>query len=98
MHPFEVCNSVLLAQPCLTLCDPKTVTHQVPLSMEFFRQEYWSGLPFPSPGREVRRVRKKLEWQRSISYRGGGDSSAQLAAFIAVGSYEELGGTEKPSL
>ena len=27
-----------------------TVTHQAPLSMEFSRQEYWSGLPFPSPG------------------------------------------------
>jgi len=29
---------------------PWTVTHQTPLSMEFFRQEYWSGLPFSSPG------------------------------------------------
>ena len=29
---------------------PWTVTHQVPQSMEFSRQEYWSGLPFPSPG------------------------------------------------
>ena len=28
---------------------PWTVTHQTPLSMGFFRQEYWSGLPFPSP-------------------------------------------------
>ena len=28
---------------------PWTVAHQAPLSMEFFRQEYWSGLPFPSP-------------------------------------------------
>ena len=27
-----------------------TVAHQVPLCMGFFRQEYWSGLPFPSPG------------------------------------------------
>ena len=27
-----------------------TVTSQAPLSMEFSRQEYWSGLPFPSPG------------------------------------------------
>ena len=27
-----------------------TVAHQVPLFMEFFRQEYWSGLPFLSPG------------------------------------------------
>ena len=27
-----------------------TVPHQAPLSMGFSRQEYWSGLPFPSPG------------------------------------------------
>ena len=27
-----------------------TVVHQVPLSMEFPRQEYWSGVPFPTPG------------------------------------------------
>ena len=27
-----------------------TVAHQAPHSMEFFRKEYWSGLPFPSPG------------------------------------------------
>ena len=27
-----------------------TVVHQAPLSMEFSRQEYWSGLPFPPPG------------------------------------------------
>ena len=27
-----------------------TVAHQAPLFMEFSRQEYWSGLPFPSPG------------------------------------------------
>ena len=29
---------------------PRTVARQVPLSMGFSRQEYWSGLPFPSPG------------------------------------------------
>ena len=28
---------------------PWTVAHGIPLSMGFFRQEYWSGLPFPSP-------------------------------------------------
>ena len=28
---------------------PWTVAHQTPLSMGFLRQEYWSGLPFPSP-------------------------------------------------
>ena len=29
---------------------PWTVAHQAPPSMEFSRQEYWSGLPFRSPG------------------------------------------------
>ena len=29
---------------------PWTVAHWAPLSMKFFRQEYWSGLPFPTPG------------------------------------------------
>ena len=29
---------------------PWTVAHQAPLFMEFSRQEYWSGLPFPPPG------------------------------------------------
>ena len=28
---------------------PWTVAYQAPLSMRFFRQEFWSGLPFPSP-------------------------------------------------
>ena len=28
---------------------PWTVVHQAPLSLEFSREEYWSGLPFPSP-------------------------------------------------
>ena len=48
LTPLAVVVSV--AQSCLTLCDPWTVAHQAPLSIEFFRQEYWSGLPFPSPG------------------------------------------------
>ena len=29
---------------------PWTVAHLAPLSMGFSRQEYWSGLPFPTPG------------------------------------------------
>ena len=29
---------------------PGTVAHHTPLSMEFSRQEYWNGLPFPTPG------------------------------------------------
>ena len=38
---------------CSVLSDsatPWTVTSQAPLSMGFPRKEYWSGLPFPSPG------------------------------------------------
>ena len=44
------CECVLVAQSCLT------VAHQVPLSMEPYRQEYWNGLPgdLPDPGIEPR--------------------------------------------
>ena len=38
---------------CLTLCDPTHGSHQAPLSLGSSRQEYWSGLPFPSPPYEV---------------------------------------------
>ena len=41
---------VLVTKSCPTLAIPWTVAHQAPLSMGFSRQEYWSGLPFPSPG------------------------------------------------
>ena len=41
----------LVAQLCLTLLrSPWTVVHQAPLTMGFPRQEYRSGLPYPSPG------------------------------------------------
>ena len=37
-------------QSCPTLMTLRTVALQAPLSVGFSRQEYWSGLPFPSPG------------------------------------------------
>ena len=40
----------LVTQLCLTLCNPRTIAHEAPLSMGFSRPEYWSGLLFPSPG------------------------------------------------
>ena len=40
----------LVAKSSPTLVTPWTVACQAPLSMGFSRQEYWSGLPFPSPG------------------------------------------------
>ena len=40
---------VSINQSSPTLCNPIDVARQAPLSMEFCRQEYWSGLPFPTP-------------------------------------------------
>ena len=40
---------VLVTQSCPTQT-PWTIARQAPLSMGLLRQEYWSGLPFPSPG------------------------------------------------
>ena len=48
---YECCAKLL--QFCPTLCNPMAVACQAPLSMRFSRQEYWSGLPFPSPGEHV---------------------------------------------
>ena len=41
---------VLVTQLCPALCSPMTIACQTPPSIGFFRQKYWSGLPFPSPG------------------------------------------------
>ena len=38
-----------VTQSCPTLATPWTTAYQAPPSMEFSRQESWSGLPFPSP-------------------------------------------------
>ena len=48
-HSLEEVKVKLLS--CVQLfATPWTVAHQAPLSMGFSRQEYWSGLPFPSLG------------------------------------------------
>ena len=44
------CGGVLAAKFCLTFATPLTAACQAPLSVGFSRQEYWSGLPFSSPG------------------------------------------------
>ena len=50
----EFCEQIicccLVAQSCLNLCHRMNCSPQAPLSMEFSKQEYWSGLPFHSPG------------------------------------------------
>ena len=44
-----VCVCVKLLSHVQLFATPWTVARQDPLSMGFSRQEYWSGLPFPSP-------------------------------------------------
>ena len=43
-----------VVQSCLTLCNPIDLAYQASPSMGFSRQEYWNGLPFPSPGESSR--------------------------------------------
>ena len=44
---------------------PWTVVHQVPLSMEFSKQEYWNGLPFPTPGHlPTKGLNPSVSWRR----------------------------------
>ena len=40
----------LVAKQCVTLCDPWTIAHQIPLAMGSSKQEYRGGLPCPPPG------------------------------------------------
>ena len=46
----SLCMHAKLLQSCPTPYNPMDVAHQAPLSMGFSRQEYWSGLPFPTQG------------------------------------------------
>ena len=43
-------NLITVTKPRCTVCGNCVCVCQAPLSMEFFRQEHWSGLPFPPPG------------------------------------------------
>ena len=49
LQGMKVKSESEVAQSCLTFVTPWTAAHQAPLSMGFSRQEYWSGLPLPSP-------------------------------------------------
>ena len=48
--PFALLGGGFVPKSCLTLTIPWTVACQPLPSMGFPQQEYWSGLPFPSPG------------------------------------------------
>ena len=49
MLTYTLCVYTQLLSRVQLFAIPWSVAHQAPLSMEFSRQEYWSGLPFPPP-------------------------------------------------
>ena len=49
-HYGEQYGGGLVAKSCSTLLTSWTIACQIPLSMGFSRQEYWSRFPFPFPG------------------------------------------------
>ena len=55
-YDCPICACVCVCVSCSVVSDflPTHIAHQAPLPMEFSRQEYWSGLSFPSPGIEPR--------------------------------------------
>ena len=66
----DISGGGLVAKSCPTLVTPWTVACQAPLSMGFFRQEYWSGLPFPSSGDlPTQESNSALLYCRDILYR-----------------------------
>ena len=80
-------GSCLVAKLCLTLCNPMDCTHQAPPSMGFPRQEYWSGLPLPSPGDlpnpgiETTWPVSPVLWADSLSLEASKKSAPQTAHF-----------------
>ena len=54
---------------CVWLCaTPQTAAHQAPLSLGFSRQEYWSGLPFPSPYKVIETFKYKSKHMEEKMY------------------------------
>ena len=66
---------------------PWTIDCQAPLSMRFSRQEYWSGVPFPSPG----------DLPDPGIEPGGGDGASNCS-YGRTGKSLETGGKESPLL
>ena len=46
---FKVILTLCVFSQARLFASPRIVAHQAPLSVGFYRQEYWSELPFPSP-------------------------------------------------
>ena len=66
-----------VTQSCPTLETPWTVAHHAPLSIEFSRQEYWSGLPFPPRGISTSQVSKSRFREAKWFYQDETDGKKQ---------------------
>ena len=87
---------VLVTQSCPTLCDAMDyIACQTPLCMGFSRQEYWSGLPFPSPGHfpdpGIEPRSPALQADSLLSEPpGAGGAVAQWGRLLSVWSYRDF--------
>ena len=69
----------LVTKTCQTLVTPWTVASQATLPMGFSRQEYWSGLLFPSPGnRPNPRTEPRSPALQAVSYQLSYEGSPDL--------------------
>ena len=55
------------------LATPGTAAHQAPPSTGFSRQEYWSGVPLPSPETVTRRVETRSQLRRIVCIKVGAE-------------------------
>ena len=76
-----------VTQSCLTLSDPMDYSSPGPLSMGFSRQEYWSGVPLPSP-------RQKKEQSNNIAFMGEERLFSTKGLRNMKGTVERLGQRE----
>ena len=79
------------------LATPRTVVHQAPLSLGFYRQEHWSGLPFPLPMHES----EKWKWNHSVvsnSLRPHKAAAYQAPPSMGFSKQEYWSGLPLPSL
>ena len=74
---------MLVTQLCPTLCNPRTVACQGPLSRGFSRQEHWNGLPFPSPG-DLRDIGFEPAFPASPALAGGFFTSSVTCEKFAI--------------
>ena len=83
-------GSSLVTKSSLTLATPWTVACQAPLSLEFSRQEYWSGLPFPSPGDLPNPSQTQVSCIRQILYQTSYEESLTVSTYICKKVLKEM--------